>query len=312
MKEITLTVLALLISISIFAQSPEAFNYQGVARDLSGNPLVNQNISLSISVLKNSTMGSEVYHETHSIITNQLGLFSIHIGSGIVVNGIFENIDWSTNNYYLQVMMDENGGSNYQLIGTSQLLSVPYALYAKNSGFWHSKDSTIYTYKNVGIGSEVSTALLTLTANSVEAQGREVLEINNLSNDYGSASRFDISAGTYANKASASLITFSKSYNLTEGYAGYTVLNGGYNLPGLIIRTQDENGLLRFLVGGNSFEHNEKLQINSSGLIKAVDGDVFIENVNKGVIMKSPNGQCWRMTVSNDGEAVFNSIPCPN
>lgn len=134
MKSLFTILLALLLTIGVNAQSPNIFNYQGVARDLSGNLIANKNVGLRISILKNSIAGSEVYKEIHLISTNNLGLFAIQIGSGTVISGSIGTIDWGNGTYYLKIEMDENGGSNYQLIGTNQLLSVPYALYAKTAG----------------------------------------------------------------------------------------------------------------------------------------------------------------------------------
>lgn len=133
MKQIIITFLAILFTTSIFSQVPQAFNYQGVARDLSGNPIPNQNIGLRIAILQGSTTGTEVYKEIQNITTSELGLFNLQIGKGTIVSGDFGAIDWGSDSHFLQIEMDENGGSNYQLIGTSQLLSVPYALYANST-----------------------------------------------------------------------------------------------------------------------------------------------------------------------------------
>ncbi len=312
MKKLISTVCIFLLTKILFAQAPDAFNYQGVARDLGGNPLSNKAIGLEIAILEGYLSGSEIYIETHAVTTSDIGLFSIQIGNGIVLDGIFEDIDWGNGNHFLQVAIDESGGNNYQIIGTSQLLSVPYALYAKNSGNWQLNNDIVNTNKRVSVGSSSSSALLTLTTNSIETYNREVLAIENLSNDNGSASRIDISAGTGSNISTANIITFSNTYGFTSGYTGYTVFSGGYNSSGLILRSQSNNGKLRFLVGGNDFNQNEKLQINSDGLIKVNDGDIFIENVNKGVIMKSANGQCWRMTISDTGVPITTSIICPD
>jgi hypothetical protein len=88
------------------------------------------------------------------------------------------------------------------------------------------------------------------------------------------------------------------------------VVNSNPGMPGLVIRAQDENGLIRFLVGGTDFI-NEKMQINNSGLVKIMQGDVYIENMDKGIIMKSANGQCWRYTPDNTGQLVSTNVTCP-
>ncbi|MBK7096368.1 MAG: hypothetical protein IPH57_15450 [Saprospiraceae bacterium] len=118
----------------IIAQAPQGLNYQAVARDASGKLLDNQAITVRITIIQGSAAGTEVYAETHSKTTNTLGLFTLTIGQGtITVPGTaFTSIDWSAGVYFLQVELKIGGGS-YTNMGTSQLLSVPFALYADES-----------------------------------------------------------------------------------------------------------------------------------------------------------------------------------
>lgn len=116
------------------AQSPQAISYQGVARDVSGNILANQNISLRLTILSGSPTGATQYAETHSLTTNALGLFNTAIGTGTLVSGSFSGINWSGTTHYVKVELDPNGGGSFTTLGTTQLLSVPYALYAETSG----------------------------------------------------------------------------------------------------------------------------------------------------------------------------------
>lgn len=134
MKHLFTIITLLFLTITLFAQAPESFNYQGVARDNGGNVLANQNVGLQLSVLSGSISGTVEYTETHSVTTNGFGLFNVAIGSGTLVSGSFSGIDWGSNSHYLKVEMDPAGGTSYQNLGTSQLLSVPYALYAESSG----------------------------------------------------------------------------------------------------------------------------------------------------------------------------------
>ena len=131
---VIIIIINMLIGSSIFAQSPEAFKYQAIARDASGNVIANQNVSFRISIIKTSATGTPVYVETHYSITNEFGLININIGEGSVIWGNFSNIDWGIDKYFIKVELDASGGSNYQSMGTSQLLSVPYALYSKSAG----------------------------------------------------------------------------------------------------------------------------------------------------------------------------------
>jgi len=131
MKKTLLITLAIIFTLVSFAQTPNSFKYQTVVRDFSGNVLDNHNVSFQISILQGSASGSPVYTETHSITTNDFGLVNINIGEGNT-NDDFEAINWSLGLYFIQVELDENGGDSFSLMGTSQLLSVPYAMYAKD------------------------------------------------------------------------------------------------------------------------------------------------------------------------------------
>ncbi len=126
---ILLTILMFITNV-LFSQAPQTFPYQAVARGLNGNLLSNQNITVRFSILDGSNAGPVVYQETHSATTNNLGLFNLNIGQGTIQIGTFPAINWGNASKYIQVELDVNGGNNFVMMGTSQLLSVPYALYA--------------------------------------------------------------------------------------------------------------------------------------------------------------------------------------
>jgi hypothetical protein len=113
---------------------PNAFNYSAVARNAAGQPIVTSTIGIQISILKTSTTGTSQYSENHFVNTDAFGLFNLVIGAGAMQSGSMATIDWSNDNYYLKVGMDVAGGTNFLTMGTTQLLSVPYALYAKSAG----------------------------------------------------------------------------------------------------------------------------------------------------------------------------------
>jgi hypothetical protein len=127
-KIITLTLL--LVSILSFAQVPQGISYQAIALNNSGNPVVSSNVGIRLSVVDNSATGTVLYTETHTKTTNTQGLFNLVIGQGTVTTGTFSTINWSTNSKFLKVEMDIAGGTNYVLVGATQLLSVPYAMAA--------------------------------------------------------------------------------------------------------------------------------------------------------------------------------------
>ncbi|HNW91132.1 MAG TPA: tail fiber domain-containing protein [Bacteroidales bacterium] len=116
-----------------FAQAPQAFNYQAVARDVAGNVIPNQALGIKISIHLGSATGSVSYSETFAPTTNDFGLFTLAIGTGTIVDGQFDTIAWGKNQYWMQVEMDPSGGATYTDMGTTQLLSVPYALFAERT-----------------------------------------------------------------------------------------------------------------------------------------------------------------------------------
>lgn len=125
---------SILITHSVRAQAPQKFNYQAVARDAKGNILSDSHIDLRISLTSASDMDRPVYVEEHSVTTNKLGLFNLQIGGGETIEGNIQDIDWGGASHYLSLEVDAEGFGNFQQMGTSQLLSVPYALYAEKSG----------------------------------------------------------------------------------------------------------------------------------------------------------------------------------
>ncbi len=120
-------------------QIPQAFSYQAVVRDNAGNVLSDQDVGVRVSILSDSISGTAVYTETFSVTTNEFGLIDLEIGNGTVVLGVFSSIPWGDDKHFIKIELDPSGGTAYQPIGTSQLLSVPYALL---SGYAMNDDNT--------------------------------------------------------------------------------------------------------------------------------------------------------------------------
>ncbi len=114
------------------AQVPQKFNYQAVVRNAQHAVITNQEVGFQLSILKGSPGGSPVYVETHAVTTNAVGLADLVIGEGSVSSGTFADILWGENAYYLKVEVDPSGGSSYEHMGTSQMISVPYSLWSGN------------------------------------------------------------------------------------------------------------------------------------------------------------------------------------
>jgi len=135
MKKIYLIVTCLFILAlqPVIAQTPQKMSYQAVVRNASNDLVTNQSVGIKISILQGSATGTPVYVETQTPTTNANGLVSMEIGNGTVVNGDFTTINWANGPYFIKTETDPAGGANYTITGTSQLLSVPYALYAEKA-----------------------------------------------------------------------------------------------------------------------------------------------------------------------------------
>jgi len=134
MKKLILSLVAIAtISLSSFGQAPEAFKYQAVVRDAGNTILNNQAVGMRMTIQQGSIGGTTVYQETFAPTTNAYGLVNLEIGSGTVVSGDFTTIDWSVGSYFIETAVDVTGGSSYAVMGTSQLMSVPYALHANTA-----------------------------------------------------------------------------------------------------------------------------------------------------------------------------------
>lgn len=125
-----------LFAVKAQAQAPEKMSYQAVIRNASNGLLTNQAIGMRVTILQGSATGTEVYKEvfTPNPTTNMNGLVTVEVGTGTPVSGTFAGINWGNGPYFIKTETDPTGGSSYSIVGTSQLQSVPYALYAKSSG----------------------------------------------------------------------------------------------------------------------------------------------------------------------------------
>jgi hypothetical protein len=156
-SKITLLYSLLFNLFSAHAQVPQAFSYQAVIRNASNSLVVNTNIGMRISILQGSATGTAVYTETQTITTDSNGLVTLQIGNGTVVTGVFATINWASGIYFIKTETDPSGGSNYSIVGVSQLLSVPYALSSADNK-WTSVGANINNSNtgNVGIGTNAT------------------------------------------------------------------------------------------------------------------------------------------------------------
>ena len=276
MKSLFLTCISFyLLCTTVLAQAPNKLSYQGIARDASGSELSNQNISIRASFHDGSATGFVSYKETFNPTTNQFGLFTLSLGTGTVVTGAFTAIPFSSGVEYLQIEMDPNGGSNYTDMGTTQLLSVPYALYSQFTGdtsMWKKNGTTVYyTNGKVGVGTSVGGYQLSLAGNGLAISDDPVPSIH-------------FAPDTLATKQG---IIFQTSDQFLMGATGASTIFGmDLNAP------------------------SNSLKIDASGYLRT-GNDLYDTSSSGGIILKSASGQCFRITVDEYGNLITTPIVCP-
>lgn len=172
MKKLFLTFCATAFALStLFAQAPDAFNYQAVARDVSGDVIGNQMIGMLFEVHLWNGGGPVIYSETHSTTTNEHGLFNLYLGVGSVVSGNFGDIDWSNGPFHLEVSIDPLNSSNYQSMGTQPWISVPFAKFADKATELAYVPNKVFALSNFSFQHDPeNTANMVIAANNVYVQ----------------------------------------------------------------------------------------------------------------------------------------------
>jgi len=177
-----------MISFVSFSQIPQMFNYQAILRSPSGEIIANHNVTIKVAIIQGEITNSPVYSEIHTVSTNQLGLVNLKIGNGTPEGSVFTDINWGTQSSFIQISVDKDAGSNFVVIGTTQLLSVPYALYAEKSGVsdsstWKVEGNNAYFLKgNVGIGNPNPISKLEVKQEQVNPK-EPLFEVINADND---------------------------------------------------------------------------------------------------------------------------------
>jgi hypothetical protein len=156
--------------IVLYAQTPQSFKYQVAIRDNSGNLLANKLVAVKLSLIKTSASGNIVYSEIHQTTTSDFGIANINVGEGTPLSGAFSSLDWGDGPYFLKTELDINNGTNFLFMGTTQLLSVPYALYAgKAANATDDKDKdSLNEIQNLNL---TGTTLSISKGNSIQLSG---------------------------------------------------------------------------------------------------------------------------------------------
>jgi hypothetical protein len=170
MKKFALTLLTLTIIISASAQTPQAMNYQAIARNSLGQIVPSQQIGVRFTIT-DATGSTIFYQETHTTTTNNFGLFTLSIGKGMAVSGAIAPIDWSTGgDKFLKVEIAPDGSTNYTIQGTTQLISVPYALYAEKTKLIGGTAITITNGNTINANYQAGPGI-TITGNTISSTG---------------------------------------------------------------------------------------------------------------------------------------------
>lgn len=187
MKKLILALVMLIIANYLFSQSPQSFSYQAVVRNDLGAVIENQNVGIKIDIHQSSASGTAIYSESHAPTTNAFGLINIEVGTGSVLSGTFAGINWGADSYFIEISLDQNGGTSYQSMGTSQLLSVPYSLYSQSSGdssLWELNGNTVYyNAGNVGIGAITPNGKLLVQSDASAGVNDDIFSVLNANGD---------------------------------------------------------------------------------------------------------------------------------
>ena len=177
-----------------------------------------------------------------------------------------------------------------------------------------------YNGGNVGIGTSSPDRKLVIEGVDATGDDRIYLDLNNQSTSNRSVVILNLRSGS--GTASTALQHLADTYDFDGNtYTNFGVLSSTGS--GVILRADSPDGVLKLMTRGAETIPVERARISALGnmgigtadpaaRLQVTDGDVFIENINKGVIMKSPNGNCWRMTINNDGSVSTTAISCPN
>jgi hypothetical protein len=133
-KQFLLSLFALVLFAKTYAQAPLGIPYQAAARKANGQSLTNTAIKVRFSILDSIATGTVAFKETHTTITNALGMFNLNVGMGTAITGTLSGVNWGNNAKFLQVELDTTAtGNNYSFMGVQQLMSVPYSIFSGTS-----------------------------------------------------------------------------------------------------------------------------------------------------------------------------------
>jgi len=295
------------------AQSPFLVNYQGIARDGSGNTLANQAITLKFEILQGSATGSVIYTDNQTgITTSSLGLFSTQIGK----NGTLGQVSWTGGSYFLQVSMDPAGGSNLVVLGTQQIVSVPFSMHAQTVPSTYTNNILTIGSKTHAISSGTPITVMGTGTNVLVGGGPSytvsympptlALTSNNASISIvgGNAVAFPASiTPTIAPSGIATVINGASVYTVGVPAPGYNpvtgVLSFGSNNTVVTPTLQLSGGVLYSGPFSNSVAIPGAVTVAGSGLASVSGAPNYVVNVPAPVLALSPNNLSLSIVGSN-------------
>lgn len=388
----TILLFALVFVSGTYAQAPKGINYQAVARNAQGIIIPSQAINVRFSILDGTLTGTIIYQESHSTTTNIVGLFTLVIGKGTPTLGTFAAINWAApSEKYLKVEIAPNAGGTYEVQGVTQLLSVPYALYAEKTtlvagtGINITNGNTIsatgtpnYTAGNAinisgntisaayqagagvnitgpvishamqaGTGINITGPVIShnlvagpgvnITGNVISAPGSVNYWQPHANGIYYNAGRVGIGTvpdavaplnvylpNTGIGQAVAifnSNDTWHTGMMLRNNSLQYAIVMGGSNNAEVrpqnfgILNQGSLTGRWALVIEGATnnigIGHSNYYSSPAKSKLHVFNGDVNVDQIGSGIILKSPNGSCWRVTIDNTGNLVRTAITCP-
>ncbi len=322
----------------LYAQAPQQFSYQAVIRGSSNEILINKQVGMRLTIIKDSLKGKSIYSETQATTTNTNGLIEIKVGGGVNLLGDFTSIDWSKGPYFIKSETDTKGGTNYELTITSQLLSVPFALNSGNgisrvsitgdslilsngksiqipgislsnhkptSGFGPNiSDIDGNTYKTVYIGTQ-----LWMAENLKTSKFNDGTTIPNVI-DNAQWSNLTTGAWSYYNNDIVNNLKYGKLYNWYVTNGNRNVCPTGWHVP-----TNDEWKILTNYLGGDTIAGGKMKEVGTtnwnspntdaanSSLFSAIPGG--LRSIFGSFADNLKNGFWWSSNESSQNSAWF-------
>lgn len=298
MKKYIHTLIFLVCTFAAFAQAPQKFNYQAVARNAQGAPLVNQLVTIRASILAGSPSGNTVYSEIHSATTGSSGLFTLSIGGGVTLIGTFSNIDWKSGGKYLMVEMDPTGNSNFSLVGTSQLLSVPYAIFAEQTNLESGTGISINNnvIQNTGdLDSANELQNLSLNGNTLQISNGNSVMLPSVPS-YTGGQGIQISGNTITNAGDLSISNELQSLSLNGNTLSLSQNGGAVTLPSAPSYTGGQG----IQIVGNTITNIGDLSTSNELQTLSLNGNTLSLSQNGGAItLPSGTASQWTTMGSN-------------